>query len=141
MYFPSDFYKPDYSTGKNSDKVWFIHEMTHVWQYQLGYSVKWGGIKIQIKGGYKYDPGQDVARAYKYNPTVDLDKPMSDFNMEQQGDLVSHYFDGMFLDDDGSIRDHSRHVANMNFYARSLINFLRDPKDASSLPKTTHIED
>ncbi|AEK63511.1 PAAR domain-containing protein [Collimonas fungivorans] len=141
MYFPSDYYKPDYSAGKNSDKVWFIHEMTHVWQYQLGYSVKWGGIKIQIKGGYKYDAGQDVARAYKYNPSLDLDKPMSDFNMEQQGDLVSHYFDGMFLDDDGSIRDHSRHVANMNFYARSLINFLRDPKDASSLPKTTHIED
>lgn len=73
--------------------------------------------------------------------SLDLDKPMSDFNMEQQGDLVSHYFDGMFLDDDGSIRDHSRHVANMNFYARSLINFLRDPKDASSLPKATHIED
>lgn len=141
MYFPAEDFKPDFSVERDTLKVWFIHEMTHVWQYQLGYSVFWNGIVISIKRGYGYGSGQDTPRAYRYDVIADLDKPMSEFNMEQQGDLVSHYFDGMYLEGDGSIRDHAEYVANMNFYARSLANFLRDPKDASSLPATTHIED
>ena len=58
MYFPEGYYTPDYSLEIDSYKAWFIHEMTHVWQCQLGYVVWWGGIKIQIQGGYRVDPGQ-----------------------------------------------------------------------------------
>lgn len=140
MYFPKDYYKSDYSAGTDSDRIWFIHEMTHIWQYQLGYSVKWAGIKILLKGGYGYDPKQRVPRAYKYDSAPVHDKSMSDFNMEQQGDLISHYFDAVFLPGDGTVPEHSKHVDNINFYTRSLTTFLKDPKDASSLPKATTIE-
>ncbi|WP_211455441.1 PAAR domain-containing protein [Collimonas antrihumi] len=140
MYFPKDYYQPDYSTGDDSDRIWFIHEMTHVWQYQLGYSVKWAGIKIQIKGGYRYAPSQVVARAYKYDPIADRDKSLSDFNMEQQGDLVSHYFDAVYLSGEG-YAPHWQRVQLLPFLQVVLANFLQNPSDTSLLPKTTHFED
>ncbi|AEK63261.1 PAAR domain-containing protein [Collimonas fungivorans] len=140
MYFPSDYYQADFSINDDSDRIWFIHEMTHVWQYQLGYSVKWGGIKIQLKGGYKYNPGQTVARAYKYDPTADFGKTMSDFNMEQQGDLVSHYFDAIYLSGEG-YAPHWQRVQILPFLQSVLAEFIRNPSDTSLLPKTTHIED
>lgn len=36
MYFNPDYYKDDFSLLPN-DRHWFMHEMVHVWQYQLGY--------------------------------------------------------------------------------------------------------
>lgn len=136
MYFPKDFYKPDYSIGKDPDKIWFIHEMTHVWQYQLGYSVIWAGFKILLKGGYGYDTDQSTPRAYKYDAIADTNKAMSDFNMEQQGDLVSGYFDAVFLSGEGS-QPHQTHVMHLPFLQKILVNFLQNPSDTSLLPNTT----
>ncbi|AMO94543.1 zinc protease domain protein [Collimonas fungivorans] len=139
MYFPKDYYKPDFSTLDDTFRIWFIHEMTHVWQYQLGYSVKWGGIKIQIKGGYKYAPGQDTPRAYVYDPAKDGDKSMTDFNMEQQGDLVSHYFDAVYLSENTAT--HRTHVTNLPFLQKILTGFIKNPSDVSLLPNSTKIEE
>jgi len=139
MYFPSEYYKPDFSALDDAFRIWFIHEMTHVWQYQLGYSVKWGGIKIQLKGGYGYAPGQDTPRAYIYNPTTDRNKSMADFNMEQQGDLVSHYFDAVYLSENTA--SHRTHVINLPFLQKILDGFIKNPSDTSLLPNSTKIED
>lgn len=136
MYFPKDFYKPDYSILKDPDRIWFIHEMTHVWQYQLGYSVIWAGFKILLKGGYGYDTDQTTPRAYTYDAIADTNKAMSDFNMEQQGDLVSGYFDAVFLSGEGRQR-HQTHVSHLPFLQKVLVDFLQNPSDTSLLPNTT----
>ncbi|WP_286405767.1 hypothetical protein [Acinetobacter johnsonii] len=54
IYLPKDDYlkTPDYSKALGQDRHWFIHEMTHVWQYQTGASTGWLGINQLCKGGY-----------------------------------------------------------------------------------------
>ncbi|MEM4988326.1 PAAR domain-containing protein [Collimonas sp. H4R21] len=139
MYFPNDFYQSDYSAESDIDKIWFMHEMVHVWQYQLGYWVAWAGFKIQLKGGYQSDAGYDTARAYRYDATSSHHRAMSDFNMEQQGDLISHYFDAVYLSRAES-EAHQKRVADLPFLQIILADFLRNPSDASLLPTTTRIE-
>lgn len=54
IYLPKDDYlkTPDYSKATGENRHWFIHEMVHVWQYQMGTSTGWLGIKQLCKGGY-----------------------------------------------------------------------------------------
>ncbi len=60
IHFPTDSFLPDFSdpTVTPADRVWFIHEMGHVWQFQLGYGVTWAGVQLGLTGGYS----DDVAR-------------------------------------------------------------------------------
>lgn len=138
MYFPTRNYFHDFSIVNDYLKIWFIHEMTHVWQYQLGYNMKWAGILIKFKGGYSYNPGQEMPRAYIYNPTTDINKSMADFNMEQQGDLVSHYFAATFLAED--TMEHMKHSVNLNFFRKVLAEFLTNPSNNSLLPNSTRVD-
>ena len=138
MYFPKKFYATDFSVLSDSLKIWFIHEMVHVWQYQLGYGMKWAGIKIQLQGGYGYDTGQEAPRAYIYHPTKDANKSMADFNMEQQGDLIAHYFAAVFLSE--NVEQHSKHINNLPFLQKVLDSFLRNPSDVSLLPHSTKFD-
>ena len=55
-------------------------EMVHVWQHQLGYAVRWNGLFVSSKG----------ADAYVY--TLEPGTSISDYNMEQQGDIISDYY-------------------------------------------------
>ena len=84
----------DFSLSKEaSDRIWFIHEMTHVWQHQLGYSNFGAGLEIGVKGGYT-----SGSKAYDYDLLCDdQDKKFNQFNMEQQGEIISHYYDAMHL--------------------------------------------
>ena len=81
--------------GFNTLNVWgpmrnslFLHEMTHVYQYQ-----KYGAIYI-----YDALKAQHSERGYDYGGAQELKrmilsgKGFSDFNLEQQGDIVSDYF-------------------------------------------------
>ena len=55
----------------------FIHEMTHVWQYDKGYNVKLSSIWAQTGGsGYTGAPG----------------KSWDDYNVEQQADIVENWY-------------------------------------------------
>jgi len=75
------------SWGVLSDKT-FIHEMTHIWQYE--------------KMGAKYIPhallAQRTIEGYDYggidgiNHYLGNGKQLKDFNLEQQGDIVADYF-------------------------------------------------
>jgi uncharacterized Zn-binding protein involved in type VI secretion len=122
MYFKPNDFMEDFSVLQDSDKTWFMHEMTHVWQYQLGYSVKWHGLMIGMSGGYK------DGKAYKYDWQTQSDTKMSDYNMEQQGDLVSHYFSVATLGNDD-------YKARLPFLSHVLTKFLENPKNAALLPK------
>jgi len=75
------------SWGKMSDDI-FIHELTHIWQYQhVGAVYIPRALHAQRSSeGYNYGglPGLRLA--------VQQNKRFIDFNYEQQGDLVADYF-------------------------------------------------
>lgn len=73
--------------GALSDPI-FIHEMVHVWQYR-----RFGSVYIpralwaqRTPEGYNYGGIAALQKA------VEQDKSLTDFNYEQQGDIVADYF-------------------------------------------------
>lgn len=75
------------SWGKLSDPV-LIHELVHVWQYQRLGSVYipralWAQCTPE---GYNYGGISTLQRA------IEQGKSLTDFNYEQQGDIVADYF-------------------------------------------------
>ncbi|WP_137807876.1 type VI secretion system Vgr family protein [Pseudomonas sp. G(2018)] len=125
MYFPESthYYKDDFSnTGDNRHKALFMHEMTHVWQYQLGYPIKKAGLTVSSRG----------AAAYEY--TLSEQSKLSSYNMEQQGEIISDYYIICIVGD-------ARAVWNMNNYRKSpkllastLESFLSNPGSKHNLP-------
>lgn len=133
IHFPSDGYRTDFSIGKPNEKIWFVHEMTHVWQFQLGFSTAKHGVNMMARGGYPN-------RSYRYDlHGVDRGKRMPQFNMEQQAELVSHYFDAVYMPVDGTF-GHPQRVADLNLIRFALDGFLRNPANAALLPTTDHFE-
>lgn len=127
MYFNPDYFVQDFSTETEGNKMWFIHEMTHVWQYQLGYSVSWRGFWLAVTGGYF------GRRAYIIDPTDSKDSPdryktLPDFNMEQQAIIVEKYFEAKYF-------MAGVYNNNLSFYQRVLKEFIRNPKNVELLPK------
>jgi hypothetical protein len=125
MYFnPEKGFKEDFANTivKPDDKIWFMHEMVHVWQWQLGYWVKLHGAALVISGGYAN------GGAYKYDSPENNSKTLPDFNMEQQGAIIAEYFGAKFLND-------KYLLPKLPVLERILKNFLRSPKDANLLPK------
>ncbi|HET6788845.1 MAG TPA: PAAR domain-containing protein, partial [Aquabacterium sp.] len=108
-------------------------EMVHVWQHQWGRSVMGQGLLLAVKGGY--GPG---AHAYDYDPDQDQGKTFSAFNMEQQGDLIAHYFDARYLCNSTAGKRPQR-VAMLPFYEAVLADVLRNPADARCLPRSTRV--
>jgi type VI secretion system secreted protein VgrG len=121
MYFNPEKYKEDYSKEYADWKIWFMHEMVHVWQYQQGYRVKWNSFWVAVSGGYA---GQS---AYKYDKK-DTYKTLPDYNMEQQGDIIAEYYGAKYLNE-------KQCVAKLPFFERLLKEFLRRPKNAALCPK------
>lgn len=78
-------YKDDYSAEPVLVQSLFIHEMTHVWQYQnkvLAPIVEAAKLNIEHKFNY--------VAAYNYE--LDGKKDLTDYNMEQQASIVQDYF-------------------------------------------------
>lgn len=75
----------DFSRAPLSMQAWFIHEMTHVWQFQGGWwPTVWSWLKTALGGGY----GR-TRRGYRYGwPFADWDR----HNLEQQASMVEHAF-------------------------------------------------
>ncbi|WP_106076135.1 PAAR domain-containing protein [Chromobacterium amazonense] len=135
IHFPPDSYRADYSTESEDVKVWFIHEMGHVWQYQMGYSVAWAGTKLGAKGGYADDgvAGQP-SPAYRYNLNgEDKGKKLPDFNMEQQAQLIAHYFGGAVI-------GYGDYIGRLPQLRQALADFLANPKNPALVPTTTKVE-
>lgn len=118
MYFHQSCFLPDYTRGDPPAIHWFIHEMAHVWQFQLGYAVRLrGAVRLGLPYGYDLASG----------------KTLADFNMEAQGDLLADYFALKHLGYPMVVRQ-QRYVGSLLLYEEVLAGFLNDPNSVANLP-------
>jgi hypothetical protein len=119
IYFHHSCFLPDYSAGDPSSVHWFMHEMVHVWQHQLGYPVRLrGAVRLGLPYHYELREGATLA----------------DYNMEAQGELLADYFVLKFLHKPRSMRQR-RYADQLALYERVLAGFLADPADRENLPR------
>jgi type VI secretion system secreted protein VgrG len=130
MYFPDSKggFKEDFSTEVPRFKNWFMHEMTHVWQHQLGMFVLLKALILRINGGYKNDNTGKPPIGYRYDSANYIGKTLPDFNFEQQAEIISHYFAAKYLGD-------GRYLPDLRFYESVLRDFLVKPKNNRHLPR------
>jgi len=117
-------YRNDYSKEDTWDQAMFIHEMTHVWQYQNKIlSPVAEAVKLNIR--FKFD----YAAAYGY--MLDAKKDLVEYNMEQQASIVQDYFsfkkDGYFSYFDNRSQNICTDAERETLYEKVLENFLKDP--------------
>ena len=78
-------YRSDYSTGNGQSKGFLIHELVHVWQYQLNIlNPVTAAIAENIVHGFDY------SKAYHY--TLDPAKDILDYDIEQQAAIIEDYY-------------------------------------------------
>jgi hypothetical protein len=72
------------------DMAWLIHELTHVWQFrQHGYRYAFEAVRKTLRhGAAAYDYGGEEG----LNAAAERHASLSDFNPEQQGDIVRDYY-------------------------------------------------
>ncbi|VXC68097.1 Rhs element Vgr protein [Massilia sp. 9I] len=117
MYFHRSCFLPDYTRGDPGAIHWFMHEMVHVWQHQLGYPVRLrGAVRIGLPYAYTLREGASLA----------------DYNMEAQGDLLADYFVLKFLRKPQAMRQ-GRYRDSLALYEQVLSAFLADPSDRRHL--------
>lgn len=83
--FPSNQYKNDFSiTNVLSDKAWLVHEVAHVWQWQMQGTVTiLSGIVNWLSNGLSYD-----SNLYRYSVNSDFNS----MNIEQQASAITDRF-------------------------------------------------
>lgn len=122
IYFNKKAFREDFSCEDEQTRLWIMHEMVHVWQYQLGYPVKLrGAVRI----------GLDYAYTLKYG------KLLYDYNMEAQGDLLSDYWALLDAKADGRrprYMNQRKHVNDTKLYEQVLKHFIQDPSRSINLP-------
>ncbi|WP_295519898.1 PAAR domain-containing protein [uncultured Stenotrophomonas sp.] len=124
IYFPKDLYRDDFSRENLDLQKLFIHEMTHAWQYQLGYNIK-------------LTRGPRPNMSYRYQ--LDEVRLLRDYNMEAQGDILADYFLATFRDSH-SKKNRATDQTMLDIRAnleRTLSQFLSSPGDERNLPRTT----
>jgi hypothetical protein len=120
VYFHQSCCLRDFSTGSVDARHWFMHEMVHVWQHQLGYPVRLRGA-LRIGLSYRYELAPD--------------KTLADFNMEAQGDVLADYFALKYLAAPAVLRQ-PRYGGSLALYEQVLGQFLADPASRKNLPRT-----
>jgi len=119
MYFHRSCFLPDYTRADPPAVHWFMHEMVHVWQHQLGYPVR-------LRGAFR------IGLSYGYS--LSDDATLADYNMEAQGDLLADYFVLRHLKRPEAMRQ-QRYRASLALYETVLAPFLADPAGWRSLPR------
>lgn len=76
-------YRPDFAQAPEAISG-FIHEMTHVAQYQSGINIPGQAFVTLLKHGFNYSAAYD----YKINTAHSY----SEMNLEQQAQIMEHYF-------------------------------------------------
>lgn len=118
IYFHRSCFLPDYSLGNPTVIHWFMHEMVHVWQHQMGYAVRLrGAVRIGLSYDYELAPG----------------KTLADFNMEAQGELLADYFALKHLSSPRFMR-RQRYAGSLSLYEEVLAGFLANPASVANLP-------
>lgn len=124
IYFPSTLFSEDFASEPDDRKRLLVHEMTHVWQYQLGYPIK------RVRA-----PRPNMA--YEYTLTVS--KKLCDYNMEAQGNIVADYFLVKHRNNQRDIYEtkYRRFSSLLPLYEDTLRDFLANPADPVNLPLVT----
>ena len=76
-YFPKGRFCDDFSIEPIHAQHWLMHEMAHVWQYELGMSVA-------IRG--------TISEFVDYDYQLTKNKVLSDYGMEQQASIIADYW-------------------------------------------------
>jgi hypothetical protein len=119
LYFHASCFLDDYAQASVTNQHWFMHEMVHVWQHQLGYPVRLrGAVRIGLS----------------YNYQLAMDKTLADFNMEAQGDLLADYFVLKHLGSAAAMRQ-PRYCCDLPLFEVVLADFLIHPAKRENLPK------
>lgn len=119
LYFHRSCFLPDYTRGDPPAVHWFLHEMVHVWQFQMGYAVRLrGAVRIGLPYAYELRPG----------------RTLGDYNMEAQGDLLADYFVLKHLRQPRAMRQ-PRNADSLPLYEHVLAGFLADPSSVANLPR------
>ncbi|PSJ81338.1 type IV secretion protein Rhs [Neisseria iguanae] len=121
VFFPRQNCPADFTLAGQNYQMWLIHELTHVWQYQLGFKIWWAGILLMAVGGYVR------RKAYMYPPPHTI-AHFSNLNMEQQADLIAHYFAARYL-------PHNAHTQHLPDFQTALQPFLYNPLQRNLLPR------
>jgi hypothetical protein len=117
IYFHHSCFLPDYAAGDPPARHWFMHEMVHVWQHQLGYPVRLrGALRIGLSYAYELREGATLA----------------DFNMEAQGELLADYFMLRHMRMPGAMSQ-QRYRHSLPLYESVLAHFLLDPASRANL--------
>lgn len=116
MHFPPALYVSDFSVANKVKQHLFIHEMAHIWQYQLGLNICLDGIILSLKGGYRTNA------CYAYNSYVSVFQQFNQFNMEQQADLIADWF--IF-----------KNIQNNQKIKSIMAEFTANPNNINLLPK------
>jgi len=118
LYFPAPSYQADFSAASALVRRWFVHEMVHVWQHQLGYPVALrGAMRWTVRYTYALDPSRRLA----------------DYDMEQQGEVVGDYYYLRLLGHASVSRGSQTHTRHEP-YGQVLERFLAHPTDRANLP-------
>ena len=74
-----------------------------------------------------------------YDYTLAPDKKLCDYNMEAQGDILADYFLAGFRNARARLRNKNYQADPdvLSLLKQALSDFLKNPKDAGNLPKTT----
>ncbi|MFL6673442.1 MAG: Rhs element Vgr protein [Massilia sp.] len=117
IYFHHSRFLPDYAAGDPPARHWFMHEMVHVWQHQLGYPVRLRGA-LRIGLAYRYELREGAT--------------LADYNMEAQGDLLADYFVLKHLKKPDAMSQ-KRYRHSLALYESVLAGFLHHPASRGNL--------
>jgi hypothetical protein len=120
IYFNPEDFLEDFSNAEGWKKRWFIHEMVHVWQYQLGFWVKPHGFFSFLA---------------PYLSLLTREKRLSDYGMEQQGEILADYYVLTVLKDNRLVRNQAYKDDLPLFENHILVDFLADPSSKGNLPR------
>lgn len=92
--------------------------MTHIWQHQLGYPVKWRGA-IRIGLGYEY--------------SLEPESRLASLNMEAQGEVLADYFVLKYLNAPSEMSQ-PQYWNDLDLYEKVLHDFFIDRRNPQNLP-------
>ncbi|MFN2390403.1 MAG: type IV secretion protein Rhs [Pyrinomonadaceae bacterium] len=117
-------YRNDYSAAGIRLQAFFIHEMTHVWQYQNKIlRVRLSAILGQIRHLGNY------GKMYKY--VLEDGKDLIEYGIEQQASIVEDYFilikRGLQEFRGGRIQNQATTAQKRELLTKVMTNFIADP--------------
>lgn len=122
IYFMTELYRDDFFHEDPRGKHLFIHEMAHVWQYQMGMNVRMRGLVSAIVS-YKYS-----------SPHY---KTLRDYSLEQQASIIADYYYIIQFGLNGfEQRKNFIGIIGpnlMQLYESTLVYFLEDAKEVRSI--------